>query len=189
MNDDVFEQHLEQYHQLARELRESNDIDQIASALASLINIAHADQMAYLKALGQQDSSDAADIAQAMYNIAPDKEVRKEARRTLLRLEAQNIYPQLNITTEGLVVPSIIEITLEDSPARKRPDPKDKALIGLDSLLQDLEDFFDSLPGTPSLEPVTALLESWGDGDPDARAARRPPPRGRAGPAHDRRGQ
>jgi tetratricopeptide (TPR) repeat protein len=167
VNNDFVEQHLEQYHQFARELRESNNIDQTALALEPLINIAHVDQIAYLKALGQENSSDAADIAQAMYNLAPDKEVRKEARRTLLRLEAQNIYPQWNITAEGLFAPSLIEITPEDLPARKEPDPKDKTLIGLDSLLQDLEDFFDSLPGTPTLEPVTALLESWGEGDPD----------------------
>ena len=105
VSDNIVEQHLEQYHQLASELRESNTIDQAVLALEPLVNMAPADQIAYLKALGREDSSDAADIAQAMYNIAPDKEVRKEARRTLLRLEAQNIYPQWNMTPEGSVLP------------------------------------------------------------------------------------
>jgi tetratricopeptide (TPR) repeat protein len=167
VNDDIIEQHLEHYHQLARELRESYNIDQAALALEPLINIAHTDQIAYLKALGRENSSDAADIAQAMYNIAPDKEARKEARRTLLRLEAQDIYPRWNITAEGLVAPSSSKSRTEDLPARQSTASKDTALVSLDSLLQDLEDFFDSLPGTPTLQPVTALLESWGEGDPD----------------------
>jgi tetratricopeptide (TPR) repeat protein len=167
VNDDIVEQHLEHYHQLARELRESYNIDQAALALEPLINIAYADQIAYLKALGRENSSDAADIAQAMYNIAPDKEARKEARRTLLRLEAQGIYPRWNITVEGLVVPSDTESRPGDLPAGQSTTSKDRALVSLDSLLQDLEDFFDSLPGTPTLQPVTALLESWGEGDPD----------------------
>ncbi len=167
MNENIFEQHLEQYHQLASELRKSNTIDQAVLALEPLVNIAQTDQIAYLKALGREDSSDAADIAQAIYNIAPDKEVRKEARRTLLRLEAQNIYPQWDITPEGIVRPTILKITPEDLPTTERTDTKDEAPLGLDSLLQELEEFFESLPGSPTLEPVTALLESWDDGDPE----------------------
>lgn len=162
VNNDIVAQHLEQYHQLARVLRESRNIDQAALALEPLINITGEDQIVYLKTLGRENSSDAADIAQAMYNIAPDKEVRKEARRTLLRLEAQNIYPRSDITAEGFVVPSGIESKPENAPARTGAD---KAFASLDSLLQDLEDFFDSMPGTPTLEPVTTLLESWGEGD------------------------
>jgi tetratricopeptide (TPR) repeat protein len=167
VNENIFEQHLQQYHQLASELRQSNTIDQAVLALEPLVNIAQTDQIAYLKALGQEDSSDAADVAQAMYNIAPDKEVRKEARRTLLRLEAQNIYSQWDITPEGIVRPTILTITPEDSPTAQQTDSKDEAPLGLDSLLQELEEFFESLPGSPTLEPVTALLESWDDGDPD----------------------
>ena len=166
MNENIFEQYLQQYHQLASELRQSTTIDQAVLALAPLVNIAQTDQIAYLKALGQEDSSDAADVAQAMYNIAPDKEVRKEARRTLLRLEAQNIYPLWDITPEGIVRPTILSITPEASSTTERTDSKDEAPLGLDSLLQELEEFFESLPGSPTLEPVTALLESWDDGDP-----------------------
>jgi tetratricopeptide (TPR) repeat protein len=167
VSDNIVEQHLEQYHQLACELRKSNTLDQTVLALEQLVNIAQTDQIAYLKALGREDSSDAADIAQAMYNIAPDKEVRKEARRTLLRLEAQNIYPQWDITPEGIVRPTILKITPEDLSTTERTEPQEETPFGLDSLLQELEEFFESLPGSPTLEPVTALLESWGDGDPD----------------------
>jgi tetratricopeptide (TPR) repeat protein len=167
VNDDVVEQQLEQYHRLASELRESTNIDEAGPALGPLVNMAQADQIAYLKALGQEDSSDAADIAQAMYNLAPDKEVRKEARSTLLRLEAQNIYPQWTVTAEGLVFSSATEAAPEDSPSRERTDLQDQTLSSLNSLLQDLEDFLDNLPSTPTLEPVTALLESWAEGDPE----------------------
>jgi tetratricopeptide (TPR) repeat protein len=167
VNDNVVEQQLEQYHRLASDLRESTNIDEAGPALNPLVNMTQADQIAYLKALGQEDSSDAADIAQAMFNLAPDKEVRKEARSTLLRLEAQDIYPQWTVTPEGLVFSSVTAITPEDSPSREETDLQDKTLLGLNSLLQDLEDFFDSLPSTPTLEPVTALLESWAEGDPE----------------------
>lgn len=166
VNDNIVQELLEQYHQLASKLRESSNRDQTALALAPLVNTAHADQIVYLKALGQQDSTDAADIAQAMYDIAPDKEARKEARRTLLRLEAQHIYPDWHITPEGLVSPPVIHLTPEDLATREQTDAQEKTLSGLDSLLQDLESFFGALAGPPTIEPVTALLESWDEGDP-----------------------
>ncbi len=168
VNVNSVEQHLAQYHQLALALRASSDIEQIALALEPLINLADVDQIAYLKALGQEDSSDAADVAQGIYNIAPDKDVRQEARRTLVRLETQDIYPQWDIAAEGLISSSTVtESTLEDLPDRKRPDPTDDTTQTIDSLLQDLEDFFESLPSNPTIESVAALLESFGEGDPD----------------------
>jgi tetratricopeptide (TPR) repeat protein len=167
VNENVVQEHLEQYHQLASELRGSKHIDQAVLALEPLVNIAHTDQIIYLKALGRENSSDAADIAQAMYHIAPDKEVRKEARRTLLRLEAQNIYPRWNITPEGQVFPSIIELTTEDFPDRERPSLIDQTPFSFSSIFQEVEDFFESLTNTPTTAPVNALLRSLGEGDPE----------------------
>src|SRR5215813_15657855 len=153
VNENVVQQNLAQYHQLASELRDSSNIHKAAQVLETLVNMVHEDQLAYLKALAQEDSSDAADVAQAMYNIAPDKEVRKEARRALLRLEGQNIYPQWNFTPDGLVVSSINR--------SEETDPNGKKSQSLATLLQDLENFFENIPDNPVLTSVTALLESW----------------------------
>lgn len=167
VNDHVVQQHLEQYHQLASELRNSGTIDQAALALESLINISHADQIAYLKALAHEKSSDAADVAQAINNTASDKEVRKEARRTLLRLESQYIYPQWDITPKGSILSTAVEAIPELLPTRERPSLTDDMPPGFGSIFQEIEDFFGNLPVSPYIEPVSTLLESLGEGDPE----------------------
>jgi tetratricopeptide (TPR) repeat protein len=167
VNENLVQEYLEQYHQLANELHGSKNIDQVVLTLEPLVTIVHTDQITYLKALGQENSSDAADIAQAMHHIAPDKEVRKEARRTLLRLEAQNIYPRWNIPPEGPVFPSLIELTSEDFPNREGSSLTDQMPFSLSSIFQEVEDFFESLTITPTTAPVNALLRSLGEGDPE----------------------
>ena len=79
----------------------------------------------------------------------------------------QQHLEQYHQLVEGVVTASGVESRQEDLLVRRRPDPQDKALSGIDSLLEDLEDFFGDLPSTPAIESVTALLESWGDGNPD----------------------
>jgi tetratricopeptide (TPR) repeat protein len=50
--------------------------------------------LAFLKALSKENTAPAADLLAAINALSPDKEARKEARRSLIRLEASKIYPQ-----------------------------------------------------------------------------------------------
>lgn len=82
------------YHQLADTLHSSTSQQEVEEALASLTDGAEAVQLGVLKAMARENHTDAADIVLALYELAPAKEVRKEARRTLIRLETSGSRPQ-----------------------------------------------------------------------------------------------
>jgi len=85
---------LEQFHTIAGTLRSSADQQQAEEALAPVTGLAEAAQMALLKALSNEHDIDAADVLSAINVLSPIKDVRKEARRSLIRLEQFRIYPQ-----------------------------------------------------------------------------------------------
>jgi tetratricopeptide (TPR) repeat protein len=85
-------QHLfAEYHQLAQQLHASSNQQEAERALLTLHVLSEAGQMALLKMLGKENNSDAADILVAVNALSSHKEIRKEARRALLRLEAAHI--------------------------------------------------------------------------------------------------
>lgn len=84
----------EQYHQIVGNLHASADQEQAEVALTETNNLPEGAQLALLKALAKEQHTDAADVLIAIHKLSPLKEVRKEARRSLLRLEAERIYPQ-----------------------------------------------------------------------------------------------
>ena len=88
------QQQLASYRETAQSLHQSGDEAQIAQALAPITSIAEAAQMALVKALSKEQTIESADVLSALYARSPLKEVRKEARRSLIRLEAAKIYPQ-----------------------------------------------------------------------------------------------
>ena len=85
---------LEQYHQIAGNLHTSADQEQAEAALTEINNLPEGAQMALLKALSKELHTDAADVLLALNELSPVKSVRKEARRSLIRLEGARIYPQ-----------------------------------------------------------------------------------------------
>jgi tetratricopeptide (TPR) repeat protein len=85
---------LEQFHTIAGTLRLSADQQQAEEALAPVTELTEAAQMALLKALSNEHDIDAADVLSAINVLSPIKNVRKEARRSLIRLEQFKIYPQ-----------------------------------------------------------------------------------------------
>ncbi len=92
--DDAHLQHLlEQRHSIADSLRGSSSRIQAETALASITSNAGGTQLALLKALAKQRDVDAADVLLALNELAPDKAVRKEARRSLIQLAGSKIYP------------------------------------------------------------------------------------------------
>ncbi|MBO0781441.1 MAG: tetratricopeptide repeat protein [Ktedonobacteraceae bacterium] len=85
---------LEQYHQLAGQLHNSANQQEAETALSPLTAISEPAQLALLKALARENHTDAADLLAAINAFAPSKEIRKEARRGLLRLETAHLHPQ-----------------------------------------------------------------------------------------------
>src|SRR6266852_3819090 len=78
---------LEQYHTLAKALRSSTDQKQTEEVLSPVTVLYEGAQMALLKALSNERHIDAADVLSAINVLSPIKSIRKEARRSLIRLE------------------------------------------------------------------------------------------------------
>ena len=93
---------LERYHKLAGELRSSKDQNQAEEALSTVSDLPEAAQMALLKALSREYHQDAADVLVAINALSQLKSIRKEARRSLLRLEEARIYPRWEPPIERL---------------------------------------------------------------------------------------
>lgn len=78
---------------IAEELHASTSRAQAEAALAPAFSISETVQMALLKSLTQARDTDAADLLLAIHELAPEKAVRKEARRALIQLAGAKIYP------------------------------------------------------------------------------------------------
>src|SRR5437763_46622 len=84
---------LEQYHQIATNLRVSEDQKQAETALAEINTLSESAQIVLLKELSKEHQVDAADVLIALNELSPLKSVRKEARHSLIQLESARIYP------------------------------------------------------------------------------------------------
>jgi tetratricopeptide (TPR) repeat protein len=85
---------LDQYHQIAEALHSSTRQAEAEAALQPFDALSEAAQLALLKALSKENTTDAADLLTAINALSTSKDIRKEARRSLIRLEATRIYPQ-----------------------------------------------------------------------------------------------
>lgn len=85
---------LSQFHQIVQALHNSTNQKEAEGALAIITAMTETGQFALVKALAKIQHSDAADVLVAINAFAPIKEVRKEARRSLIRLEGVRIHPQ-----------------------------------------------------------------------------------------------
>src|SRR5437870_623721 len=82
---------LGQFHQIAQALHNSTDQKQAETALATIINTSEATQLALLKALSKEHHTDAADVIAAIHDLSSNKNVRKEAQRSLIRLQEAKV--------------------------------------------------------------------------------------------------
>ncbi len=85
---------LEQYHEIAENLHASTNQEQAEAALNEINNMPEGAQVVLLKALSKEHHTDAADVLIAINEMSPIKDIRKEARRSLIRLEEIRIYPK-----------------------------------------------------------------------------------------------
>src|SRR5438128_3600076 len=108
--DNIQAQHLlEQYHQVAHNLRLSTDLEQAEAALTEINNMPEGAQIALLKALSKEQHTDAADVLLAINELSPTKSVRKEARRSLIRLEGARIYPRWKLPVPQPFAPVVLK--------------------------------------------------------------------------------
>src|SRR5258708_21746426 len=87
---------LRQFHKVANNLHTSTNQNEAETALADVIHLPEAAQLALLKALSKERDADAADMLLAINELSPNKAIRKEARRSLIRLQEAHIYPKWN---------------------------------------------------------------------------------------------
>jgi tetratricopeptide (TPR) repeat protein len=83
-----------QYHHIAELLRTSLDQEQAQIALTVVGDLTQTAQVAFVKSLAKEHETDAADILTGINTFSQLKEVRKEARRGLLRLQSSKVCPQ-----------------------------------------------------------------------------------------------
>jgi tetratricopeptide (TPR) repeat protein len=88
------QQALVHYNEVAQALHNSTQQPEAEATLRSLTSLPENVQIAYLKALSKESTTNAADVVAAFNALAPAKEVRKEAKRSLIRLEGNKTYPQ-----------------------------------------------------------------------------------------------
>ncbi len=104
--DEAHLQHLiEQRQSIADSLRGSNSRVQAETTLTPITSNVEGTQLALLRALVKQQDVDAADVLLALNELAPDKAVRKEARRALIQLAGSKIYPSWTPAPENASPP------------------------------------------------------------------------------------
>lgn len=88
------EQFLGRLHDIAARLNDAGDEQQAAAALEDIERISESAQIALVKSLARTETGDSADILSALNELSARKNVRKEARRALIRLESAKVYPK-----------------------------------------------------------------------------------------------
>jgi tetratricopeptide (TPR) repeat protein len=152
---------LEQQHQIAQSLHSSNNQAEAEIALSAINELPEAAQIALLKALSRVDESDAADILAAVNAFSPNKEVRKEARRSLIRLEATKTYPAW---TPPIARASAIQVNIANPPRFWKgwvTQSRDQGEVQLTLAWEQGYDYSDT-------RVIGLLLDYWRDGVKDA---------------------
>ncbi len=109
---------LGQFHQIAKELHSSTDQKEAETALTTITSMPETAQMALVKALSRERHTDAADVLTAINELSPGKNIRKEARRSLIRLEQEKVYPQWEAPIDRTPVLALQDIQASSNPPR-----------------------------------------------------------------------
>lgn len=110
------QQIVERYHQVADNLHASANQSEAEDALAEIDSMPEAAQIALLKLLAKERHTDAADVLLAVNELSPVKDVRKEARRSLIQLEGARIYPEWKPPVDR--TPAIGQLEVSSNPPR-----------------------------------------------------------------------
>jgi len=151
---------LELYHQIANDLHASADQKQAEAALTEINNMPEGAQFALLKALSKELNTDAADVLTAIYELSPIKSVRKEARRSLIRLEGVRVYPEWRPPLEPTLVMQVTN-TPVNRPVLEAPYLDED--VDFDEETEDSINIHDLKPDGV----VVNFVESWVNGEYD----------------------
>src|SRR5437764_5730254 len=155
---------LGQFHQIAKELHSSTDQKEAETALTAITSMPETAQMALVKALSRERDTDAADVLTAINELSPGKNVRKEARRSLIRLEQEKIYPQWEAPIDRTPV-----LALQDIQASSNPPRFGKGAVtnSRDVGEVQLMLFWEQGDNYKDVRVLGFLLEFWHDGGKD----------------------
>lgn len=158
--DQQIQQIIAEHQDLAADLISGMNADEALETLASITQLSEEQQLSLLKALAATKTEQAADIAFVLHTYSPVKAVRKEARRTMIKLQSASIYPQW----EPEPIPSFSSM-LEDFTMADQGDSTDEEshppLISMEKELNELRGM---LMGKPAESAITNFLYSWVDG-------------------------
>ncbi len=104
---------LTHYQLLAKTLHTSKTPNEAQAALVALNTLSETAQFIIVKALAKELTTDAADVLAAINAFSSRKEIRKEARRSLLRIEASKVVPQWTAPIEAA---SAVRIAISNTP-------------------------------------------------------------------------
>ena len=85
---------LTRYQQIAEDLYQSSSPEQAQTVLSPITNLSEAAQLALVKELSRQHDTAAAAVLLTLNELSEHKTIRKEARRSLIRLEEVKIFPE-----------------------------------------------------------------------------------------------
>ncbi|HEX4203170.1 MAG TPA: tetratricopeptide repeat protein [Ktedonobacteraceae bacterium] len=145
---------LANYQAIADQLNDNDSPDQDQESLESILTLDVPVQIAYIQALVKEKNTAAADILQAINNYASAKDVRKEARRSLIKLESISVYPEWTPPVISLVEPMF------GKSASNQDESMDDDLFSF--LPPELANL---LPSAQHESIVRDFLLSWADGD------------------------
>jgi tetratricopeptide (TPR) repeat protein len=94
---------------IAEELHNCTTRAQAEALLKDVFSADEATQMVLLKRLVRARDADAADLLLAMHELAPEKVVRKEARRALIQLAGAKVYPSWTPEAEPAAGGAVVE--------------------------------------------------------------------------------
>ncbi|MBV9257941.1 MAG: tetratricopeptide repeat protein [Ktedonobacteraceae bacterium] len=157
----LVQQQLANYQQTAAGLYQSSDTGQAEAVLSSITDLSESAQIVLLQALAREKTTEAADVLLAVNTFAPLKEARKEARRSLIRLEGNRIYPRW--TPPSPPAPAIEEISSTNSARFWKGQFTDTRITGEMQLLL----FWKQGDNYQEVRTLGFLLEFFHDGVKD----------------------
>jgi tetratricopeptide (TPR) repeat protein len=92
---------------LAEELHNCTSRVQAEALFAAIFSLDETVQMGLLKSLVRASDADAADLLLALHELAPEKAVRKEARRALIQLAGAKVFPSWTPEEEPAAVGTV----------------------------------------------------------------------------------
>ncbi len=157
----LVQQRLADYRQITAALVRSQHPAQVENALEPITSLPESAQVVLLKALAKENTTEAADVLLAINTFAPLKEVRKEAHRSLIRLEASRRYPQW--TPPQSPTPAIEETTTTGPRRFWKGQYTDSRAMGELQLML----FWEQGEDFKEVRMFGFLLEFWQDGIKD----------------------